>query len=227
MSKVLRFNFLFLITILITACSSRGFNRGELKEKMSSQPMEYDDQSIQETLEKRSNLKKPFSVGVFFADQAAFWRAEDKDIILKMEKELQEQGVVKKLFPLIVQTSDERRSNLKEARFMAARHGADSILWVNSIVDNEEKVNNLAWTYILLIPTFLVNGNETDTIAITQASLWDPRNEFLYLTAEAEKVIHDKHSLLSGRDHRQWNKEATQASLNNLKEELVKQFTQL
>ena len=68
----------------------------------------------------------------------------------------------------------------------AARAGADAILIVNGVSDLDRYNNPLGFTYFLLITPFFVPGTEANGLFMVSASMWDVRNQYLYLSSEAE-----------------------------------------
>ena len=60
------------------------------------------------------------------------------------------------------------------------------MLVVNGVSDVDRYNNSLGPTYALLITPFFVPGTEVDSLFMANASLWDVRNEFRYLSVETE-----------------------------------------
>jgi hypothetical protein len=104
----------------------------------------------------------------------------------------------------------------------AAKHHADALLVIGGAGQIDRYINGLGWTYALLLPTLFVPGSEADTLFITNASLWDVRNEYLYLSAETEATTKKTYIAAFGKQDKELLNDAKTKSLMNLKEELSK-----
>jgi len=194
-SRLLKTFLLFLLTSALAGCAAKGFNRGELKEQLSVLSPTYDDKEIQAAYEKKQNLPKPFKLAVYFKQpkttgfQGPVWRwtDQDRELIESVTKTLKDQGIAADVFP-IISTLVENES-LKSLRMVAAKHQADALLIITGAGQIDRYINNWGWSYILILPTFFVPGSVANTLFISSASLWDVKNEYLYLTAETESTI--------------------------------------
>lgn len=74
----------------------------------------------------------------------------------------------------------------KAIRLAAARVGADAVLIVNGVSSIDRYNNALGGTYFLIITPFFVPGTVADGLVMINAAMWDVRNQYLYLSAEAE-----------------------------------------
>jgi hypothetical protein len=74
----------------------------------------------------------------------------------------------------------------KAIRLAAARAGADAVLVVGGVSDVDRYNNPLGATYVLLVTPLFVPGTVADGLFMVSASLWDVRNQYLYLSIEAE-----------------------------------------
>jgi hypothetical protein len=179
---------LSFVLIFFVACSSRGFNRGELRTQLGVEKPVVTDSQIKETLGRKSNLPKPFSMTIYFnppswgTSRKLRWSLEDKEEFVKALKNSTSANHIKAITILPESVS----GNLKELRLEAAKRGADALLTVSSVAQVDDYMNKKAWFYWLVIPAFWVKGNQDDILFMSQASLWDVRNEFLYLDAESE-----------------------------------------
>lgn len=220
---------LFLpIVLLQFGCASKGFNRGELKEQVGVIRPAFDDKEIKEAYNKKPNLPKPFKLGVYFttpksakgADKQWRWTEQDKALLEEIGKELKSEGLVSDVFPIVdtLVQSDE----LKSLRLVAAKHQADALLIVSGAGQIDRYINNWGWSYALLLPALFVPGSQADTLFVTSATMWDVRNEYLYLTAEAEATGKDTYIAAFGKQDKDLIDEAKTQSLGNLKQELKK-----
>lgn len=173
---------ILLLPLFLFGCSA-GFHREELRSALGTSPPQV-TANIQAELKKRPQLPKPFSLAVHFRPVAnsdhSRWRAEDKAPLLKMTLPRAE---VKAIAPLI---QTPRSENLSDLRLAAAQQGADALLVVKGAEERVVSTNTAALSYLLLLPLFLVHGNDYESLFLAQASLFDVKNEYLYLGAEAE-----------------------------------------
>lgn len=215
-----------LILILFQlGCASHGFNRGELKNQLGVTKPTFDDNAIKEAYNKKPNLPKPFKLAVYFKSPAqntvaANWRwtSEDKVALDEIAKNLKNEKIVAEVFPLvnaIVQDED-----LRSLRLLAAKHQADALLVISGAGEIDRYINNWGWSYALILPTFFVKGSQADTLFIASASLWDVKNEYLYLTAEAEATSSDRYAAAFGKNDKDLMSEAKSKSLSALGSEL-------
>ena len=82
-------------------------------------------------------------------------------------------------------------------------------------------INNLGWSYLLLLPTLFVPGSQADTLFFANATLWDVRNEFLYLTAETEATSSITYVAAFGKRDEELVVAAKNDALNKLKAAVV------
>lgn len=215
----------------LSGCSTtKGFNRGEMSEQISVKLPVYNEKDIQTQFEKKPNLPNPFKVGVYFksppskrmTDQGWRWTDKDKALIEELAKDLKAQGVVAEVFPILghlVQDED-----LRALRLTAARHHADALLIVTGTGDIDRYTNNLGWTYAFILPALVIPASQADTLFMSNATLWDVRNEYLYLSAEAEGSAKDTYAAAWGKKDKDLLDEAKTHALANLKGELTKMF---
>jgi len=181
------------LAIVVTACaSSRGFDRGSLRSQITDQKV-VTEEDIKKALEARPQLPNPFKLAIYFAPPKTpqwqyrgswNWLGEDKDKLLGLNAELKAKGVVSDIFAIsdaIVEGKDN-----KAIRLAAAQAGADAVLVVNGVSDVDRYNNPLGATYVLLVTAFFVPGTQADGLFMANASMWDVRNQYLYLSVEAE-----------------------------------------
>lgn len=193
------FALLFLFSLLggMTGCaSSQGFNRGALRESLETKPVITDSQ-IAQTLALKPQLPKPFKVAVLFREpvrgyEARTWRWTDADkaTLAKLADGLKASGEVSDVFVMShdMLTTPAHEATMKEMRLAAARHGADALLIISGAQQIDSYSNNWGWTYLAIAPMFFVQGTQQDALFLARASLWDVRNEFLYMSAESEAI---------------------------------------
>jgi hypothetical protein len=117
-------------------------------------------------------------------------------------------------------------TDLKSLRLAAAQHGADALLVVSGIKDTDSFTNNWGWTYIALVTALFVPASETDVLFMSRAAMWDVRNQYLYMTAEAES-LQKQTKPAAFTDERGLTETAKNESVNKLREEISKMMAGL
>lgn len=182
---------IMLLLSLAACASSRGFDRGALKSQVADQKV-ITEEDIQKTLNLKPQLPSPFKLAIYFAQPASTryygglwnWRSEDKDAIKAATDALKTGDAVAETVFIsedIVEGHDNRA-----IRMAAARAGADAVLIVRGISDIDRYNNVLGYTYALILPPLFIPGTVADGLFMVTASMWDVRNQYLYLSAEAE-----------------------------------------
>lgn len=221
--KVVLFGFL----VVTLGCASRGFNRGELKEQIGVINPQFDDKEIEAAFKKKPNLPKPFKLAVYFKSPKEGynipkwrWTNEDKAILEEVGKQLKSEGLISDVFPIV--SSVVTNEDLKSLRLVAAKHQADALLIISGATQIDRYLNNWGFSYILLFPALFVPGSEADTLFIANATLWDVRNEYLYLTAETEATTSETYVAVWGGKEKDLVKEAKTKAMEQLKAEIKK-----
>ena len=185
---------IILLALAVTACaSSRGFDRGALRGEITDQKV-VTEEDIKKALELKPQLPAPFKLAVYFVPPKSDWRrgsswnwlGEDKNKLLEVTSELKNKNVVSDIF--IINDAILEGNDNKAIRLAAARAGADAVLIINGVSDVDRYNNALGFSYFLLITPFFVPGTEADGLFMVNASMWDVRNQYLYLSSEAEGV---------------------------------------
>lgn len=223
--------FLILLIVFVSACStSRGFDRGSLSRDLG-QDVVINDAEIERILSLKPQITTPFKLGVYFNPPKSnswraktYWTGEDKELIEEVGNKLIEDGVISQYVPIISSTVD--KSDLKSVRLAAARYNVDAVLVINGISDIDTYNNNWGATYILLVTAAFVPGSVTDSIFLSNATLWDVKNEYLYVAAEAEGTASEtRPALVSKENHVAM--EAKRTALKELSEQLYKNIKSL
>lgn len=219
-----------LLSFLLVGCASKGFNRGELKDQIGVKKLQVNDAEIKEVLKRKANLPKPFKLAVYFAKPANSlthlrtkwrWTDKDRDALKSVEEQLKKEGLVSQVIPMM--DSLVKEQDIKSIRLAAAKYGADAVLVIDGVADIDRYMNKLGYSYALLIPALFVPGSEVDGLFIANASLWDVRNEFLYLTAESEGTFYENYIPVFGTK----DKEIIQASKQKAMEQLSKNISDM
>lgn len=223
-----RLVFFISFLVLLASCSSQGLNRGELKTMLGVKQPVVTDEAISDVLKKKPNLPKPFKLGVYFKEPVPNfrsssqwrWTPRDKSLITSVETQLKDMGVVSSVFQVLPATI--QGDDLKAIRLGAARNGADAVLIVSGAADVDRYMNKLGWTYVALITALFVPGMEKDVLFMTSASLWDVRNEYLYLTTEAESEANHTYVAAFGDEDKVLLAEVKTQALERLREAIVR-----
>ncbi len=226
-------NFVIALLILsVTACaSSSGFDRGNLSSQMSVQKIVTED-DIQRAIELKPQLPAPFKLAIYLARPKANWRyesswiwaGEDKAKLLEMGTELKNKNIISEVF--IIGDSILEGTDNKAIRLAAARAGADAVLIVNGVGAIDRYNNVLGSTYILLVTQFFIPGTEIDSLVMLSASMWDVRNQYLYLSSEAEGSANESRPAFFAEESRV-TKSAKANALAALKVELLNRLSSM
>ena len=183
-----------LVFVLCGCATSRGFDRGALRTQTSEQRM-IAEEDIAKVLALKPQLPRGFKLGIYLVPpepgQLPYtpewnWTGEDKDELLKMAAPLKEKGIVADAY-IVPESLLDGRSR-RAVRLAAARSGADAVLIVGGVPAIDRYNNELGYTYVLLLTALVVPGTVADGLFITNASMWDVGNDYLYLSVEAEGV---------------------------------------
>lgn len=198
-----------LLVLTVSACaSSRGFDRGELRGSISEQKV-VTEEDIQRAIETRPQLPAPFTLAIYFSpnnsghrygESSWRWEGEDKDRLLEISQELKSKNIISEA--IIISDSVVGGVDNKSIRLAAARAGADAVLIVNGVSATEHYNNDFGATYILLVTAFFVPGTVIDSLFMINASMWDVRNQYLYLSVEAEGSAKEARPAVFAEDSR-------------------------
>jgi hypothetical protein len=220
----MRHAILALLVLLLSACAtSRGFDRGAMKAQVSAP--EVTDEDIRKALALKSQLPRKYKLAVYFEPPTSDWRyarrwrwtGEDKNEVLRVAGPLIEKGITSDVFSVgdaVLEGTDR-----KAIRLAAARAGADAVLIVEGSADVDRYNNKLGATYALLVTAAFVPGTVADGLFIASASMWDVRNDYLYLSVEAEGAA-SKTAPAAFIDEEQITKEAKVLAIQELQKQL-------
>jgi hypothetical protein len=177
---------------MVTACASRhGFDRETLRGKIFDQK-QVKEEDIRSGPELKAQLTSPFKLAIYFTSSSANrrygstwnWLDEDKNTFLAIGAELKSKGIISDAFVFSDHIAEE--GEIKAIRIAAARAGADAVLIVNGVGDIDRFNNTLGYSYVLLLPSLFIPGTQADGLFLVNASLWDVRNQYLYLSVVGE-----------------------------------------
>lgn len=223
--------FILLLSLFLGACS-HGFNAVKMREE-SLPPMQITDDSVKDAFKRKPQLPKPFRVGVYFKEprvnrsergHAWRWTEKDKDSFFALAETICDTGEVADIFPILpeIPGTDELRS----LRLAAAQHGADALLVINGAEEVDQTANGWSATYLLVLPMLFAPGNDVEALFTARATLWDVRNEALYLSAEAESLQKSRAPLVR-LDVKSTVDKAKEEALLKLRGTLLKRFLAL
>jgi hypothetical protein len=219
-----------IVTIVITlsvlsGCASKGFNREALQSQLGVTKPVYDDKEIKEAYTKKPNLPRPFKLAIYFKapkHSGRFpdwrWSESDKSSLDEIAADLKSRGVISEAFPII--SSIVTDEDVRSLRLVAAKHGADALLIIGGAAQVDKYLNNWGWTYALILPTLFVPGSEAETLFVTSATMWDVKNDYLYLTSESEATAKETYVAAFGKRDIDLIDEAKGRALQKLKEQI-------
>ncbi|QQS36093.1 MAG: hypothetical protein IPM56_17935 [Ignavibacteriales bacterium] len=218
------------LLILYCGCAGSGFDQGLINKKLSYDVIT-NDADIQKVLTLKPQLTAPLRLAVYLDQQVVnywqntYWRwvENDKAKILDTLKSIDD-SLFSEIF--IIPSSMVGDSNIKTIRLAAARHNADAVLVIRGINDIDKYGNFWSWTYITIILGWIVPGTEVDSYFKLSASMWDVRNEYLYLTAESDSYSNYSKAAFIINDKNIVNKDKTVA-FNSILKELKSRFKNL
>jgi rhombotail lipoprotein len=183
-----------VMTLFSGGCkSARGFDRGALKKDLNA-TVEITDEEVGRILSLKPQISSPFKLAVFFKPAAVTHRYNfesesfddhDRELFEKTGRKLVKDGHISK-FMSIPSSAVQGKQSLKNIRIAAARFGADAVLIINGVSDSERYNNGWSALYPLIVTGAFIPGTEVNSIFLSNATLWDVRNEYLYASAEAE-----------------------------------------
>ncbi|MDR3581617.1 MAG: hypothetical protein P4L44_16775 [Oryzomonas sp.] len=221
-----------LLVLMVTACASRhGFDRETLQCKIFDQKQVAED-NIPSGLELKPRLPSPFKLAIYFTSSSTNrrygstwrWLDEDKDTFLAIGAELISKGIISDAF--VFSDHIAEGGDIKAIRIAAARAGADAVLIVNGVGDIDRYNNALGYYYILLITPLFIPGTQADGLFLVTASLWDVRNQYLYLSVEGEGSAKEIKPVLY-IDEKKILKSAKSAALAAMKTELSSRLAKI
>ena len=221
-----------LMLACVHACGgSTGFYQATARDAAASEPPEVNDSEVEAAFALRPQLPKPYRMGVFFrpnpdtAEEPEWrWDPEHKRAILGIAKALRASGEVADVFAIDQATNTG--GDLRAIRIAAARHGADAVLVISGGEEVRQSLNGWAASYAALVPLLFAPGSELEVRFSTHAEMWDVRNEYLYLAAEAEEEAHQQRALC-WLDQEAAIEQAQKASVKLLAGELEQRFAGL
>lgn len=222
----------FALALVITACgASTGFQQAAPRGSDASEVVFNSDQ-VEQAFELRAQLPKPYRLGVVFRDppsdpsveQSWRWEAEHRAQLIAALEKLEGKGEIGSVFSIARKAVVT--DNLHAIRVAAAKQGADAVLVISADDAERRQANGWAFSYLAVVPILFAPGNELRVDFTTHAELWDVRNEYLYLAAEAEARAEQTRAL-PYIDREEASADAQQESLELLVKELTKRFGRL
>jgi hypothetical protein len=205
----MKFRWILLTAALIGAnCSSTGYSRTSLANNKPTDIL-IDDAEIKKYTDLKPQVSLPFKIGVYVVEnENSLFRIDgnEKNELLAIEADLKKRGIVSQMYLIKKNISNpleekevsgyqnryqqrtDTLNSIKAVRILAAKYGADAVLIVNPEVTVKRTCNGFCSLYLTIAGIWLAPGSEREVIFNVNASLWDVKNEYLYLTAESEAV---------------------------------------
>ena len=191
----------------LAGCFASGFDRGDLRSRLEQgaptapTSTQGEDADIRAALELQPALSLPFRLAVYLTDtsisaEGTFhhgpglrggtwrWDGKDKELLLSVAEQLRTEGILSDMF--LLSPARVAAGNLRGIRLAAAQHGADAVLVVTGAEDTDCHANLLSLLYLTIVGSWIVPGTHADAIFLMDGAMWDVRNQYLYLSAEAE-----------------------------------------
>ncbi len=199
-------NIWILLLSLQIGCASTGYDRGSLP-PVDPNKIVIDSEEIKHYLSLKPQLRLPFRVGVYFLEtDGSYYRidAKNKSTILTIEETLKAEKIVSQMFLIsasVYALDSEREGSgfknyypnrtksldgIKKIRILASRYGADAVLVIKSTSHYKQNPNLLSLLYATIVGIWIVPGTRGESTFTLEGTLWDVKNEYLYLTTESE-----------------------------------------
>ena len=223
---------LVILMISLSACATtRGFDRSSLRGHMTEEKV-VSDADIANALNLKPQLPNPFKLAIYFSHNDSWstyrndwnWLGVDKDALLEIEKELVSKNIVSDVF--VISDSIVSGQDTRSIRLAAAKAGADAVIVVNGVSDIDRYNNFLGVTYVLLVTPLFIPGTVVDALFMTNATMWDVRNEYLYLSIDAEGMAKEVSPAFFIEESRVI-KQAKATAVKTLKQELLTRLSEV
>lgn len=225
---------LVVFTLFLGACAgSVGFEQPAPRAAAATAgaPVVNNDE-VRRAFDLQAQLPKPYRLGVLFRDppeagdetSAWRWEVEQRAQLIKALEALEGKGEIDTV--VAIARATVVGDDLQAIRVAAARQGVDAVLVVSGSDVVEHGANGWVATYIALLPMLFAPGTEVRVDFTAHAELWDVRNEYLYLAAEAEARAEQARAV-PFIDVEEASADARDASLELLIRELEKRFARL
>ena len=194
----LKLFFCVLPGFILGNCSSTGFDRAGMTRQMQQEGPAVSDADIAKVMALKPQLKLPFRLAVYLESGYArysrySWYQNDFDLNEKKQFLATLMGnkeVVSEAF-LIASgdlTTSGEKVLLKDIRLAAARYHADAVLVLKSNSNTDTYPNFLSLLYFTIVGFWIAPGSHCDAIHMFHGTLYDVRNEYLYIGAESDAM---------------------------------------
>lgn len=217
--------------LFLVGCSSTTYQREELVRHTEIKTLQYSEKDIEASFKKRANLPKTFKLGVYFKHSSKFngadwrWTQQDQKSVLEFLRQNLSQERVSQIF--VVDSQLIEGDELLSVRQAAARYRADAVMVIEGVGGVNTDFNSLAGTYFLIAPALFVPGNTLESLFAIHLSLWDVRNEVLYMSSSAEGELQKNYIPAWKERNAEYIHLAKQSALQNLKTQLQSELQQI
>ncbi len=182
-----------LVGCLLIGCSS-GFNRGEMKSALRASNPVFTSSRVEEIAALEPQVRLPFSLAVSqpLGSSVGDWDSEEIAEIKSWSAPLSTAGVASavNVIPASLVRGECWRSHgscsIEPFREAAARLGADVLLLISETSEIDTYVNPLSILNLTIIGMWIAPAHHRDGLTMMEGVLIDNRNEYLYVTAQAE-----------------------------------------
>ncbi len=223
---------ILLLVLSLSACS-HGFNRENLKKELGNpaayqtEVKEEDGPVTAEQIQAARGLKPqlwfPFSLAVYDSGGCG-WTSGFKEDFQKSAELLKKRGIVSQMF--MMSSLVATQNDLAAVRLAAAKHGADAVLYLRCVEQEDKYLNSFSLLYLTILGYWAAPGTSIDVLLMLQGAMWDVGNEYLYLTveSEAEGSVWGPGATVDAKNARE---RAKKKALESFSEELVERMTAL
>jgi len=186
MNTLYKIAFSTLCFLFVMNCST-GFDRGKLHDSTKFRPLNTTDKEIDRILKLKPQIHFPFKLAIWIDGDdplKVYSKPDDQILFQKFIADLKQKGIISDA--IFISQSLVEEEKLQFIRLAAARYNADAVLSIRSSKQIDSYPNFMSILYLTVIGFWIFPGSTRDSIFYISGTLWDVRNEYLYLTAESE-----------------------------------------
>ena len=186
---------LSLMLLILSACSSRGFDRGALRQSLRGETKVITEKSIKEAYALKPQLKFPFKLGVYFdscskcsiysrQNHNNSFTGKNKDRLLSIKADLALSNIIADMF--IIPDAFISEQTPEAIRLAGAKQGADAVLHIKGDYALNQYMNPSGILYLTLIGMYIIPGTHIDALYMTSGIMYDVSNGYVYTVLESD-----------------------------------------